>query len=119
MATLANSVLSVQVNQSTQQATVVVVTDVSFGPGESPLSSRLDCRILGNDPIRDDFLFAFPTRFFTDLGANPSVRFERENVSRSILNEDIIGADEIVGELTLRTGTGPAITKRTNVVQIV
>ncbi len=118
MATIDNAALAIQVNQSTQQATVTVVGQVTFGAGESPLISRLDCRILGDDPIRDDFLFAFPTQFFTDLGAAPTYRFERNNVPRKLLNEDIIGADEIVGEVTLRVGNGTAVTRRTNVVQI-
>ena len=118
MATLDNLTLSIQVNQSAQQATVVVLAQVAFGPNESPLTSRLDCRILGKDPLRDDFLFAFPTHFFVFNVANESVRFERDNVPRSLLNEDIIGADEIVGEVTLKLATGPAVKKRTNVVQL-
>lgn len=118
MASIQNAVLFVQVNNSTEQATIVVQADVSFGPSESPLTSRLECRILGDDPVRDDFLFSFPTHFFLTQGASQSVRFERDNVPRRLLNEDIIGADEIVGELTLRLATGPSVIKRTNVFQI-
>ena len=111
--------LSIQVDPSNQQATVVVVAQVTFGPNESPLIARLDCRILGDDPVIDDHLFTFPTHFFFDQGAAQSARFERDDVSRRLLNEDIIGDDEIVGELTLKLGAnGTAIKKRTNVFHI-
>jgi hypothetical protein len=110
--------LSIQVNQAAQEATVVVVAQVTFGPNESPLTSRLECRILGDDPVIDDSLFAFPTHFFFEPSAAQSARFERDDVSRRVLNEDIIGADEIVGELTLRLANGTAIKKRTNVFQL-
>ena len=110
--------LSIQLNQSTQQATVVVVADVNFAANESPLTSRLECRILGDDPLIDDFLFAYPTHFFFDQAAFQSARFERNDVSQRLLNEDIIGADEIVGELTLKLVNGATISKRTNVFQI-
>ncbi|HEV8484401.1 MAG TPA: hypothetical protein VGV87_12730 [Blastocatellia bacterium] len=118
MATIQNQFLSILVNQSTEQATVVVDAQVTFGPNELALASRLDCRILGDDPLIDDFLFSFPTHFFFDAGAAQSARFERDDIPRSLLNEDIIGADEIVGELTLKLSTGASISKRTNVFQL-
>ena len=118
MANIENQTLSIQLNPSGQQATVVVVAQVTFGPNENPLTSRLNCRIIGDDPIVDDFLFSFDTHFFTEFGAAQEVRFERDNVSRNLLNEDIIGADEIVGELTLNLVTGTPIKKRTNVFQL-
>ena len=118
MANIENQILSIQVNESTQRATVVVLAEVTFGPHESPLTSRLNCRILGDDPIADDFLFSFDTHFFFEQGTAQEVRFERDDVSRHVLNEDIIGADEIVGELTLNLVTGTAIKKRTNVFQL-
>ncbi|MEO8672754.1 MAG: hypothetical protein ABI411_15660 [Tahibacter sp.] len=113
-----NPFLSIQINSTTQKATVVVVAQVSFAPGESPLTSRVDCRVLGDDVVRDDFLFGYPTHFFNDPGAAQSVRFEKGDVPLSQLNEDLIGADEIVGEVTLRPGGGMAVSKRTNVFQL-
>lgn len=98
--------------------TVVVVAQVTFAQNENPLQARLDCKILGNDPLRDDFIFSYATHFFLEFSAGQSARFERTNVPRSQLNEDIIGADEIVGELTLRIGSN-SVVKRTNIVQLV
>ena len=117
MANIESQTLSIQLSPNGQQATVVVIAEVTFAANESPLGARLSCRVLGDDPVVDDFLFSYSTHFFTGFG-NQEVRFERNDISRSLLNEDIIGADEIVGELTLSLATGTHIKKRTNVFQL-
>jgi hypothetical protein len=67
--------------------------------------------------VNVDFLFAFDTQFFGPFDTNASNRFQRE-VSRSILDEDRVGADDIVAELTLTLGNTTKIRKRTNVVSV-
>ena len=117
MANIENQPINILLSPNGEQASVTVVAEVTFEPNESPIGARLNCRVLGDDPLRDDFLFSYSTHFFTSFG-NQEVRFERNDISRSLLNEDIIGADEIVGELQLNLPTGTQIKKRTNVFQL-
>jgi hypothetical protein len=116
MASLNNAFLSIQMLNS-QTASVVVNVDVVFGPNEVPFAARLDCRVLGRDLLRDDFLFAFNTQFFSPFDTNASNRFQRD-VPRSMLDEDRVGADDIVAELTLTLENTTKIRKRTNVVSV-
>ncbi len=116
MATLNNAFLSINMLNS-QTASVVVIVDVFFRPNDLPFAAHLDCKVLANDLLIDDFLFAFPTQSFGPFDANASNRFTKD-VLRSLLDEDRIGADDIVAELTLTLGNGTKIRKRTNIVRL-
>ena len=103
----------------TPAATITVDAQVTFAANENPLTASANCRLVGDDPIADDFILSFDTHFFA---GNPApaqaVRFVRTNVSRAVLNEDVIGADELVGEVALAVAGGPTVKKRTNIVQL-
>jgi hypothetical protein len=117
MAYFTNPTLSVAADDKTQTAQVTVSCDVHYSDEELGLLRdhpdrgyfSLFCILWGQDagaiaPLdTDDWLFTFATR---PLPAGPpqqveSVRLE-ETLGYNLLNEDVIGADEIYAELTLR-----------------
>jgi hypothetical protein len=75
--------------------------------------------IFGNDLLRDDFLFNFESQLFRGGDAGPSRRFEK-TVSRALLDEDLVGRDEVIGKVTLRNLTeNKVVKKNTSVVEVV
>src|SRR4051812_375471 len=83
---------------------VIVVCEVNITPAEHQSQFRLECSIFGSDLLRDDLLFSYSPELFSGFSVSPDFRFQKR-VSRSALNEDRVGSDEVIGKLTLRNLT--------------
>ncbi len=121
MARFTNVQLSIDVNQSNQTASVLVTGQVLLTPNDVG-SFIVECSVLGDDLLVDDKLFQYQPRGFNAGGFTTAVPIEFSSTEQlKILNEDVIGKDEIYADLTLRKGNevGPVVSKvKTNVVQI-
>ena len=91
---------------------------MTFLPSENLSQFRLDCKVFGSDLLRDDFLFSYETLLFSGFNPVRDHRFEKQ-VSRNLLNEDLVGNDEVIGKVTLRNVTLNKVVKRnTGVVDV-
>lgn len=118
MATIDNAFLALG-PASNNQVAVTVVCQLTIPSSDLVHSYRLDCTIFGNDFLKDDFLFNFESQLFRGGDAGASRRFEK-TVSRSVLDEDLVGRDEVIGKLTLRNLTANTVVKKnTSVVEVV
>ncbi len=120
MAAITEAQLSITPTVSNQIVTVRITGQMLFNISDVG-SFNLQCAVFGDDLVFDDFLFQYQPR---GIGAGGSTFVPFEFLSteqRSILNEDVIGKDEIYANLTLRKNNeiGPIVsTRKTNVVQI-
>lgn len=121
MAVFTDAQLSITVNQSNQTASVLVKGHVLLTPNDVG-SFVVECSMLGDDVLLDDKLFQYPPKGIQAGGFGSSASFEFSSTEQlSILNEDVIGKDEIYADLVLKKGNeiGPVVSKiKTNVVQI-
>ena len=118
MATINSAILALD-PEVNNQVNVIVVCQLGIPASENNSQFRLDCTVFGNDLLKDDFLFSYESQFFFGFQAGPERRFEKK-VSRSLLNEDLIGRDEVIGKVTLRNVTLNKVVKRnTGVVEVV
>lgn len=119
MATINNAFIAL-VPRPNNQVEVTVICEISIPTSEQQSAFRLECSVFGNDNfLRDDFLFNYSPQNFFGFNAEPSHRFEK-TVSHNLLNEDLVGRDEVVGKLTLRNLTLNRVAKRkTNVAEVV
>lgn len=121
MAVFTDAQLSIAVNQSNQTASVLVKGSVLLSPNDVG-SFVIECSIIGDDPLRDEKLFPFPSKGIQGQGFTSSPTFEFSSTEQlKILNEDVIGKDEIYADLVLKKGNelGPVVSRvKTNVVQI-
>ena len=81
------------------------------------LRFRLDCSLYGDDPVWDDHLFHYASKFFPDASpANPENPVFDAVLGTSLLDEDF-GRDEIYAKFRLRNlYTGSLVTAKSNVV---
>src|SRR5262245_13848917 len=118
MATLQSAQLTITINQTLKTAKVLIKGDILFTPNDVG-SFDLECSVFGDDPIADDFLFRYQSRGLGAQGFTIVEPFEFSSTeSLSILNEDIIGKDEIYAEIVLKKkdALGPVVSKlKTNV----
>jgi hypothetical protein len=118
MATINNAILFLDA-ESNNQVEVIIDCQLTIPPSEAQSQFRLDCTVFGSDLLRDDFLFSYESQFFFGFDTNTNRRFTK-TVSRGLLNEDLVGRDEVVGKLTLRNVTLNKVVKRnTSVVEVV
>ena len=118
MATIDSAILILDA-ESNNQVEVIVLCQLTIPPSEVQSQFRLECTIFGSDLLRDDFLFSYDSQFFFGFNANTNSRFTK-TVSRGLLNEDLVGRDEVVGKVTLRNLTLNKVVKRnTSVVEVV
>ena len=118
MATIDSAVLFLD-PEINNQVNVIVDCQLSIPQSERQSQFRLDCTVFGNDLLKDDFLFSYESQFFFGFQLNSNPRFEKR-VSRSLLNEDLVGRDEVIGKVTLRNVTLNKVVKRnTGVVEVV
>ncbi|HEY7546497.1 MAG TPA: hypothetical protein VID27_16525 [Blastocatellia bacterium] len=121
MARFKEAQLSIAVNQSNQTANVLIKGQVLVDPNDVG-SFIIECSVLGDDIAFDDKLFQYQPGGFVAGGFTSVVPFEFNSSEQlGILNEDIIGKDEIYANLVLRKNNeiGPIVSKiKTNVVQI-
>lgn len=120
MATITEAQLSINATQSNQIVTVRITGQMLMNINDVG-SFSLQCAVFGDDLVFDDFLFQYQPEGVS--GGGPAfLPFEfLSTEQRSILNEDVIGKDEIYANLTLRKNNeiGPIVSNRkTNVVQI-
>ena len=118
MATIDSAIINIgpQVNN---QVEVTVFCQISIRTSERQSQFRLECSVFGNDLLKDDFLFSYSPQFFFGFDVGPDRRFQK-TVSHNLLNEDLVGRDEIIGKLTLRNVTLNRTVKRnTNVAEVV
>jgi hypothetical protein len=121
MAEMTNVRMEVRPDPKTQTARVLVKCDLHFENRELEIMKRqpelvyfqLFCRLLGKDLGRlgdkvlnlntDDWIYTYATQFFPDETPSPveSVCFDTRLGSR-LLNEDLIGSDEVYAQLILR-----------------
>ncbi len=118
MATIDSAILALD-PESNNQVNVIVMCQITIPASESQSQFRLDCTVFGNDLLKDDFLFNYESQFFFGFNVGPNPRFEK-TVSFSLLNEDLVGRDEVIGKVTLRNVTLNKVVKRnTSVVEVV
>lgn len=118
MATINNLFLAIG-PESNNQVDVIVVCQIGLAGAENQSQFRLECSIFGNDLIKDDFFFSYGPQLFSGFDVGTERRFQKK-VSRGLLNEDLIGRDEIIGKLTLRDLTLNRVVKQnTNVAEVV
>ena len=121
MAVFTDAQLSIIVNQSNQTANVLIKGNVLVGANDLG-SFTIECSVFGDDIALDDKLFQYQPGGFVGQGFTTFAPFEFNSTEQlGILNEDIIGKDEIYANLILRKGNelGPIVSKiKTNVVQI-
>lgn len=118
MATIDSAILALDA-ESNNQVEVIVMCQITIPTSESQNQFRLDCTVFGNDLLKDDFLFNYESQFFFGFNADTNPRFEK-TVSFNLLNEDLVGRDEVIGKVTLRNVTQNKIVKRnTSVVEVV
>jgi hypothetical protein len=121
MAEMTNVRLEVHPDSQTQTARVLVKCDLHFEDRELQIMERnpglvyfqLFCRLLGKDLGRpsdkvpyldtDDWIYTYATQFFPDETLSPveSVCFDAR-LGSQLLNEDLIGGDEVYAQLVLR-----------------
>ena len=121
MAEMTNVRMEVHPDPQTQTARVLVKCDLHFEDRELEIMKRqpeliyfqLFCRLLGKDLGRlrdkvpyintDDWIYTYATQFFPDETPSPveSVCFDTRLGFR-LLNEDLIGSDEVYAQLILR-----------------
>ena len=117
MATIDSAILILDA-ESNNRVEVIVDCQLTISPAESQSQFRLDCTVFGNDLLRDDFLFSYESQFFFGFNANTNSRFTK-TISRELLNEDLVGRDEVRGKVTLRNLTLNKVVKRnTSVVEV-
>jgi hypothetical protein len=121
MASITEARLSISFNQQFNQIATVQITGQMLLDINDVGSFALQCAVFGDDLVFDDFLFQYQPKGVS--GGGPTfVPFEfLSTEQRSILNEDVIGKDEIYANLTLRKNNeiGPIVSSRkSNVVQI-
>ena len=118
MATIDSAVLFLDA-ESNNQVEVIVDCQLTIPQSEAQSQFRLDCTVVGNDLLRDDFLFNYESQFFFGFNAPTNSRFTK-TVSLGLLNEDLVGRDEVRGKVTLRNLTLNKLVKRnTSVVEVV
>lgn len=121
MASIMNARLDMAPNRTTQTVDVAVTCEVHFTEKEVAQMGRkpglmhfsLYCWLYGHDAAHpklkglQDELYAFPSRVLPSDGPAPveKVAFEA-TLSQSLLNEDVVGKDEIYGRLVLRGWIG-------------
>lgn len=134
MASITNARLDLIPNRMTQTVRVAVTCEVRFTEEEvaemSPKAGRmyfsLYCWLYGHDATHpqlkalQDVLYSFPSRTLPSgiPATTERVAFE-ETLSQNLLNEDIVGSDEIYGRLELRGWTafkGLKESAQTNIV---
>ena len=117
MATIDSAILVLDA-ESNNQVEVIVDCQLTISPAESQSQFRLDCTVFGSDLLRDDFIFSYESQLFFGFNAPTNLRLEK-TVSRSALNEDRVGRDEVIGKLNLRNLTLNKVVKRnTSVVEV-
>lgn len=117
MATIDSAILALDA-ESNNQVEVIVLCQLTVPQSETQSQFRLECTVFGSDLLRDEVIFSYPSQNFSGFNAPTDVRFEKL-VSRSALNEDRVGRDEVVGKLTLRNLTLNKVVKRnTSVVEV-
>jgi hypothetical protein len=117
MAYLENVRLAIYPDLATQTAKVTARCEVCFSEGEIAIMRRrpeyiyfqIDCRLLGKDFNRidfldsDDWIYTYPTKFFPAENINQVEPVCLEaTLSLGLLNEDVIGTDEIYARLMLK-----------------
>src|SRR5258708_27903058 len=118
MATIDSAILALD-PEANNQVDVIVQCQITIPQSESFSQFRLDCTVFGNDLLRDDFLFNYESKLFSGFSPGTDFRFLKR-VSRNLLNEDLVGRDEVIGKVTLRDVTLNRVVKRnTGVVEVV
>lgn len=103
MATLSNPRLKITLVSGTDNVHVEASVEVMFTAFELAIMQqfnargRLRCIVRGDDPIFDDNLFSFSIVSVTTNGR----QVFSGTVRRSVLNEDLLGADEVFARFTL------------------
>jgi hypothetical protein len=122
MASITNAKLKITIDAKTKKATCEVTASINFTPYEfneikEGLGFRLDCTLWGDDPIYDDHLYSFASKFFPDSSPSASEAISFAVVlPQNKLNEDV-GKDEIYARLDLlNTYTLVKVVKKTNVI---
>lgn len=103
MATLSNPRLKITLVSGTHNVNVEASVEVTFTAFELAIMqqfnarARLRCVIRGDDPIFNDNLFSFSVVSVTHNGP----QIFSSTVRRSVLNEDLLGKDEVFAKFTL------------------
>jgi hypothetical protein len=103
MATLSNPHLKITLVSGTHNVHVEASVEVTFTAFELALmqqfdvKGRLRCVIRGDDPIFNDNLFSFSVMTVKTNGP----QIFSSTVPRSVLNEDLLGRDEVFARFTL------------------
>lgn len=123
MAEIVSAFLTLRPDEISRTVDIDVTGSVRFAASDDPTAFRLEGRIVGVDPNRDDLLFNMSdTAEFAaaDAGRTVNFRLQQNGVRRNLLQEDPIGADEIQAELRLvNEVSGQEITQRSsNVVTL-
>lgn len=121
MASITNARLAITPSWMTQTARVRVTCEVHFTEDEVAKMSRkpvrmyfsLNCSLYGHDAAHPkvkgwhDELYTFASRILPSGAPAPAeeVTFEA-TLSQNLLNEDVVGTDEIYGQLELRGWIG-------------
>lgn len=122
MASITDARLAITIDAGTKMAKCIVTAKVNFSAYEMAemkegLRFRLDCQLWEDDPVWDDFIYTYASKYFPDSSpaATEPVSFE-VSLKKDRLNQDI-GTDEVFGKLKLvNLYTNVKVTKNTNTI---
>lgn len=123
MAALSVADLSIANIPQTKTARCTAKVKVTFTSYEleemkQGLHFRLDCSLYGDDPIWDDHLYHYASKFFPDASpVNPENPVFDVVLGTSLLDEDL-GRDEIYAKFRLRNlYTGRQVAAKSNTIR--